>query len=164
MSKAYKRRRSKHQKVCYYDRQKNREAAALLRRGGYDLDEVAALLADIYGDESDEDLQPNEIDDVHLKKAKKRRAHELKVLDVDRHHLLYQRRFWSTDTYRELRSIGDLLSTWTYPSTRSFTLGFHQFCLSAVDWLRDWRNISGMFVIALKATIRTVLKNRPCSG
>lgn len=104
MSKAYKRRRPKHQKVCYYDRQKNREAAALLRRGGYDLDEVAALLADIYGDESDEDLQPNEVDDVHLKKAKKRRAHELKVLDVDRHHLLYQRRFWSTDTYRELRS------------------------------------------------------------
>lgn len=103
MSKSYKRHRSKDRKVRY-DRKKNREAAALLRRGGCNLDEVVALLTDIYGDESDGDLQPNEVDDAHLKKAKKRRAHELKVLNVDRHHLLYQRRFWSTDTYSELRS------------------------------------------------------------
>lgn len=103
MSKAYKRQRSKDRKVRY-DRKMNRDAAALLRRGGYNLDEVAALLTDIYSDESDGDLQANEVDNAHLKKAKKRRARELKVLNVDRHHLLYQRRFWSTDTYCELRS------------------------------------------------------------
>lgn len=103
MSKAYKRQRSA-ARSKKYDQKKNSDAAALLRRGGYNLDEVAALLTDIYGDESDGGLQPNEVDDAHLKKAKKRRAHELRVLNVDRHHLLYQRRFWSTDTYSELRS------------------------------------------------------------
>ena len=103
MSKSYKRHRSEYRKVRH-DRKMNRDAVALLRRGGYNFDEVADLLTDIYGDESDGNLQSNEVDDVYLKKAKKRRARELKVLNVDRHHLLYQRRFWSTDTYCELRS------------------------------------------------------------
>ena len=104
MSKSYKRHRSKDRKANY-DRKKNRDAAALLRRGGYDPDEAITLLTDVYSDEQDEDLQSSDkADDARLKKAKRRRTRELKVLNVDRHHLLYQRRFWSTDTYRELRS------------------------------------------------------------
>ena len=103
MSKGYRRRRSGYQKECH-DREMNREAAVLLRRSGYDLDEVTVLLTDIYSDESDEAQSKCKIDNDCLKKPKRRRARELKVLDVDRHHLLYQRRFWSTDTYRELRS------------------------------------------------------------
>lgn len=104
MSKPYKKQRSKAREACYDDRQKNREAAVLLQRGGYDLDEIVDLLTDIYSDELDETQSSRETDDDCLKKAKRRRARELKVLNVDRHHLLYQRRFWSTDTYCELRS------------------------------------------------------------
>ena len=91
MSKAYKKQRSKRRKDCY-NRKTKRKAAASLRCGGHDLGEL------------DEAQSNRETNDVCPKKAKRRRARELRVLDVDRHHLLYQRRFWSTDIYRELRS------------------------------------------------------------
>ena len=91
MSKAYKKQRSKRRKARY-NRKTKREAATSLRCGGRNLVEL------------DEAQSNRETNDACPKKAKRRRARELRVLDVDRHHLLYQRRFWSTDIYRELRS------------------------------------------------------------